>query len=79
MFPCTTENKEEITYDKEILTKADDNCRTFIFWLFGGELVLPMMGVYENIMPMCLGYMKFFAPTFLGVGIESSFSVIMQT
>lgn len=51
----------------------------FIFWLFGGELVLRMMGVSENIMPMCLGYMKFFAPTFLVVDIESSFSVIMQT
>lgn len=51
----------------------------FIFWLYGGELVLPMMGVSENIMPMCLGYMKFFALTFLVVGIESSFSVIMQT
>ena len=51
----------------------------FLFWLFGGELVLRMMGVSENIIPMCLGYMRFFAPTFLVVGIESSFSVIMQT
>ncbi|WP_432650370.1 MATE family efflux transporter [Huintestinicola sp.] len=51
----------------------------FFFWLFGGEYVLRAMGVSEDIMPMCLGYMKFFAPTFLIVGIESSFSVIMQT
>lgn len=51
----------------------------FFFWLLGGEYVLRAMGVSEDIMPMCLGYMRFFAPTFLIVGIESSFSVIMQT
>lgn len=51
----------------------------FFFWLFCGEYVLRAMGVSEDIMPMCLGYMRFFAPTFLVVGIESSFSVIMQT
>ncbi|MDY3793181.1 MAG: MATE family efflux transporter [Oscillospiraceae bacterium] len=51
----------------------------FFFWLFCGEYVLRAMGASEDIMPMCLGYMRFFAPTFLVVGIESSFSVIMQT
>lgn len=51
----------------------------FFFWLFFGEYVFRAMGVSEDIMPMCLGYMRFFAPTFLVVGIESSFSVIMQT
>ncbi|MGN1134866.1 MAG: MATE family efflux transporter [Oscillospiraceae bacterium] len=51
----------------------------FFFWLFFGEYVYRAMGVSEDIMPMCLGYTKFFAPTFLIVGIESSFSVIMQT
>lgn len=51
----------------------------FFFWLFCGEYVFRAMGVDQDIMPMCLGYMKFFAPTFLVVGIESSFSVIMQT
>lgn len=51
----------------------------FFFWLFFGEYVYRVMGVSEDIMPMCLGYTEFFAPTFLIVGIESSFSVIMQT
>lgn len=51
----------------------------FFFWLLCGEYVLHGMGVSEDIMPMCLGYMRFFAPTFLVVGIESSLSVIMQT
>lgn len=51
----------------------------FFFWIFFGETVFRAMGVSENVMPLCLGYMRFFAPTFLIVGIESSFSVIMQT
>ena len=51
----------------------------FFFWLLCGEHLFRAMGVSEDIMPMCLGYMRFFAPTFLVVGIESSFSVIMQT
>ena len=28
----------------------------FLFWLFCGELVLNIMGVSEEIKPMCLGY-----------------------
>lgn len=51
----------------------------FFFWMFCGEWVFSLMGVAENVMPMCLGYSRFFAPVFLIVGIESSFSVIMQT
>ena len=51
----------------------------FFFWLFCGEYVFGLMGVDPEIMPMCLGYTRFFAPIFLIVGIESSFTVIMQT
>lgn len=51
----------------------------FLFWLFCGEFVFKAMGVSENVMPMCLTYAKWFAPVFLLVGIEGSFSVIMQT
>lgn len=51
----------------------------FFFWLFFGEYVFNLMGVDPEIMPMCLDYMRFFAPTFLIVGVESSFMVIMQT
>lgn len=51
----------------------------FFFWLFGGETVFRIMGVSENVMPYCLGYTKYYAPIFLIVGLESSFSVIMQT
>lgn len=51
----------------------------FFFWLFCGKYVFRAMGVSEEIMDMCLGYTRFFAPSFLVIGIESSFSVIMQT
>ena len=51
----------------------------FFFWLFLGEFVFRLMGVSDEIMPMCLGYTRFLAPSFLIVGLESSFMVIMQT
>lgn len=51
----------------------------FFFWMFLGRVVFGLMGVDEEIMDMCLGYTRYFAPTFLVVGIESSFMVIMQT
>ena len=51
----------------------------FFFWTFGAKFVFRALGVSENVMPMCLGYTKYFAPIFLVVGLEASFTVIMQT
>lgn len=51
----------------------------FFFWIFCGEYVFHAMGASENLMPMCLGYSRFYAPIFLIVGFQSSFTVIMQT
>lgn len=51
----------------------------FFFWFFFGEYVYRAMGVSENLMPMCLVYTKWFSPIFLLIGLESSFSVILQT
>lgn len=51
----------------------------FLFWMFFGEKVLSAMGVSETVMSYCLGYMKYFVPSFLLVGIEGATSVIMQT
>ena len=51
----------------------------FIFWIMCGEQVFTLMGVSEGVMPYCLGYMKYFVPSFLLIGIEGSTSVIMQT
>ena len=51
----------------------------FIFWILCGRRVFQLMGVSEGVMPYCLGYMKYYVPTFLLIGIEGSTSVIMQT
>lgn len=51
----------------------------FFFWTFCAEYVYTIMGVSENVMPLCLEYTKYFAPIFLVVGLEASSTVIMQT
>ncbi|MBQ0052593.1 MAG: MATE family efflux transporter [Treponema sp.] len=51
----------------------------FFFWFFFGEHVFKLLGVSESIMPYCKGYVRYFAPIYLIVGIEGSFNVIMQT
>lgn len=51
----------------------------FFFWSFCAEKVYTIMGVSENVMPMCLEYTRYFAPIFLVIGLEASSTVIMQT
>lgn len=51
----------------------------FFFWFFCSESVFRLMGVSENLLPMCLDYVTFYAPIFLIVGLEASSIVIMQT
>lgn len=51
----------------------------FFFWLFCGEYVFRAMGVSETVMPLCLGYLKYYVPVFLIVGLQASSCVIMQT
>lgn len=51
----------------------------FFFWLFCGEWVFGIMGVSESVMPYCMSYVKYYIPCFLLVGMEGTFSVIMQT
>lgn len=51
----------------------------FFFWLFLAEPVFRIMGVSENLMPMCLDYIRYYAPVFLLIGLAGSLSVILQT
>lgn len=51
----------------------------FFFWLFLSEPVFRLMGVSENLMPMCLSYARFYAPVFLLTGLGGSLNVILQT
>lgn len=74
-------NKEEASEYAASLLKWNNipSVILFVFWFFCGEQVFRIMGVSEAVMPFCLGYMKYFAPSFLLIGIEGSTSVIMQT
>ncbi|MCI7107570.1 MAG: MATE family efflux transporter [Agathobacter sp.] len=51
----------------------------FFFWLLLSEPVFKLMGVSENLMPMCLSYSRFYAPVFILTGLGGSLSVILQT
>lgn len=51
----------------------------FLFWLFCSEPVFRLMGVSDNLMPLCLDYAHYYSPVFLITGIGSSLMVIMQT
>ena len=51
----------------------------FFFWLFLAEPVFRIMGVSDNLMPMCLEYIRFYSPVFLLIGLAGSLSVILQT
>lgn len=51
----------------------------FLFWTFFARNVFTAMGVSETLMPMCMAYIKYFAPIMLIVGLEASTMVIMQT
>ncbi len=51
----------------------------FLFWTLLPEPVFRLMGVSENLMPMCVTYTRLYAPVFLMVGLGSSIMVIMQT
>ena len=51
----------------------------FFVWTFLSPFIFRLMGVSESVMPMCLEYIRWFAPIFLIVGLEGSTMVIMQT
>ena len=42
-------------------------------------MVFVKMGVDQEVLPMCMDYLRFFLPIFLVIGIEASTMVIMQT
>ena len=51
----------------------------FFFWLLFSEPVFKIMGVSDNLMPMCLSYSRVYSPVFILIGLGSSISVILQT
>lgn len=51
----------------------------FVFWMFFSPVVFGIMGVSDDVLEYCVTYVRFFAPIFLILGLESSFIVILQT
>lgn len=51
----------------------------FLVWLFFGKMIFRTLKVSDNLLPLCMEYLRYFLPVFLIVGIEASTMVIMQT
>ena len=51
----------------------------FFFWLLAGEKVFGLLGVSDTVMPLCMGYLRFYIPIFLITGFSSGVTVVMQT
>ena len=51
----------------------------FFLWFFASRPVFMLMGVSENLLPMCETYSRYYSPVFLLVGFGASFMVIFQT
>lgn len=51
----------------------------FFFWMIFPKPVFTLLGVADNVMPLCLSYVRWYAPLFLLVGLSGSLGVILQT
>ena len=51
----------------------------FFFWLLAGRFVFELLGVSDTVMPLCMGYLRYFIPIFLITGISAGITVVMQT
>lgn len=49
------------------------------FWLIFPKPVFMILGVSDSVMPLCLGYVRWYAPLFLLTGLGGSLGVILQT
>ena len=51
----------------------------FLLWFFASKPVFTLLGVSENLIPMCVDYSKYYSPVFLLIGFYVTFMVIFQT
>ena len=51
----------------------------FFLWCFWSKPIFRIMGVSENLLPMCEEYSRYYSPIFILVGFYASFMVIFQT
>ena len=51
----------------------------FFFWRYLSHYLFRLMGVSEEVMPLCVAYAKHYAPVFILTGLAGSVLVILQT
>lgn len=51
----------------------------FFFWMIFPKPVFTILGVPDSVMPLCLSYVRWYAPLFLLIGLGGSLGVILQT
>ena len=51
----------------------------FLFWGFFSEPVFKLMGVSENLIPLCVDYARFYSPVFILVGIGSIITIFQTS
>lgn len=50
-----------------------------LFWLIFPKPVFVLLGVSDTVMPLCLSYVRWYAPLFLIMGMGGSLGVVLQT
>lgn len=51
----------------------------FFFWMFASPVVFHLMGVSENVIGLCVAYVRILSPVFLIIGLGGSYTVVFQT
>lgn len=75
------EKREDIGEYAGAMLKYNNIIPIFLcfFWMIFPKPVFMILGVSDNVMPLCLGYVRWYAPLFLLTGLGGSLGVILQT
>ena len=75
------EKREDIGEYAGAMLKYNNIIPIFLcfFWMIFPKPVFMILGVSDIVMPLCLGYVRWYAPLFLLTGLGGSLGVILQT
>ena len=73
--------KEDIGEYAGAMMKYNNIIPVFLcfFWMIFPKPVFMILGVSDSVMPLCLSYVRWYAPLFLLTGLGGSLGVILQT
>lgn len=76
-----SKNQEKVEEFSGSLLKFNNILPVMLFFLWGffSAPIFRLMGVSETILPWCVDYARYYAPSFLLIGFGGSFMVIFQT